>query len=198
MLPGAYHVALAKRIGGTVTPLAGPQQFSVVVEGAEAMNPEDSKALLAFQQKVSRLQRAVAGTLEAASELSDRLDRIKRALDHTPGVAPKWHEAARSLEKQNRAILRALRGDVVLRGRNENTPESISERVGYIVDSQRFSLARPTGTAQASYQIASQELARELARLRSLINGELRELERALDAAGVPWTPGRLPEWKDQ
>ncbi len=96
VLPGVYKVSLARRVGGVVTPLAGEQQFTVVVAGAEGINPEDSKALLAFQQKVSRLQRAVTGTLEAANELSDRLDRIKRALDHTPGVEPKWQEAVRA------------------------------------------------------------------------------------------------------
>jgi photosystem II stability/assembly factor-like uncharacterized protein len=196
VLPGTYKVALAKRVGGVVTPLAGEQQFSVVVEGADGMNPEDAKALLAFQQKVSRLQRAANGTLETANDLNDRIERIKRALDHTPEVDAKWKGAARAIEKKNREILRALRGDVVLQARNENTPESITDRIGYIVSSLRFSLARPTSTDQESYETASKELAREVAQLRTLITVELRELERAMDAAGVPWTPGRLPEWK--
>jgi len=26
---------------------------------------------------------------------------------------------------------------------------------------------------------------------------DLKQLEKALDAAGAPWTPGRLPEWKE-
>jgi hypothetical protein len=198
VLPGVYKVSLAKRVGGVVTAIPGEQQCAVVVEGAAGMNAEDSKALLAFQQKVSRLQRAVSGTLEAANELNDRLDRIKRALDHTPGVEPKWKAAVRALEKQNREILRALRGDAVLQARNENVPESIADRVGYVVSSQRFALTRPTATQQESYEIASKELAHELARLRTLITVDLRDLERAMDAAGVPWTPGRLPEWKDQ
>ena len=94
------------------------------------MKADDAKALLAFQQKVSRLQRAVMGTLDAANELNDRLGQIKRALDHTPNVEAKWKDTVRSLEKQNRAILRALRGDVVLSARNENTPESIVDRAG--------------------------------------------------------------------
>ena len=198
VLPGAYKVSLAKRVGGVVTTLPGEQSFAVVVDGAGGLNPEDAKVLLVFQQKVSRLQRAVTGTLEAANELNDRLDKIKRALDHTPGVQPKWKDAVRSMEKQNREILQALRGDTILRARNENTPESISERVGYIMGSQRFALTPPTATQQESYEIASKELSQELARLRTLITVDLRDLERALDAAGVPWTPGRLPEWKSQ
>jgi hypothetical protein len=26
----------------------------------------------------------------------------------------------------------------------------------------------------------------------------VKELEKALDAAGAPWTPGRLPAWTDK
>jgi hypothetical protein len=113
-------------------------------------------------------------------------------------VEPKWQDTVRSLQKRNRAILRAMRGDTALRARNENTPPSISERVAYIVDSQRFSLAKPTKTQQESYQIASEEFAQELTKLRALIDVDLKNVEKALDAAGAPWTPGRLLDWKEK
>ena len=31
-----------------------------------------------------------------------------------------------------------------------------------------------------------------------LIEVDLARLEKQLEAAGAPWTPGRIPEWKDQ
>src|SRR5262249_22033543 len=114
--------------------------------------------------------------LDAANELSNRLTQVRRALDQTPGVEARLKETARSLEQRNRDILRALRGDTALRARNENTPESIAERVRYAVDAQRFSLSRPTRTQQESYQIASEEFAQELAKLRTLIDVDLRNL----------------------
>jgi photosystem II stability/assembly factor-like uncharacterized protein len=198
VMPGTYQVALAKRVDGVVTPLAGPQPFAVVVDGAANGDPGDRQGLYEFQQRVARLQRAVSGALEVANGLSGRLEQIKRALDHTPAVEARWKETARVLEKRNREILRALRGDTVLRGRNENTPLSISERVGRIVSEQRFSLARPTQTHREAYQIASQEFAEELAKLRTLVEVDLKGLEKALDAAGAPYTPGRLPDWKER
>jgi hypothetical protein len=194
-MPGTYKVTWAKRVQGVTTPLPGEQEFKVEVEGGPTMDVADRKALFAFQAKVARLQRAVAGTLEAANAVTGRLEQVKRALDQTPSVAAKWRDVAQALEKKNRAILQALRGDVVLRGRNENTPESIVERVFTIVAEQRFSLAKPTATQEEGYAIASQEFAEELAQLRQLIEVDLRGLEKALDAAGAPWTPGRLPEW---
>ncbi len=49
-----------------------------------------------------------------------------------------------------------------------------------------------------AYSIAAQEFSGELAKLRALVETDLLKLEKALEAAGAPYTPGRLPEWKDQ
>jgi photosystem II stability/assembly factor-like uncharacterized protein len=198
VMPGAYRVTLAKRVAGVVTPLGGPQEFTVEVDGAATMSPADYKDLLAFQQKVKGLQRAVSGALEAANALTGRLEQIKRALDQAPAISQEWRELARTLEQRNRDILRALRGDVALRGRNENTPISISERVQKIVSEERLSLAAPTTTQRDMYQIASSEFTQELTKLRTMMEVDLKKLEKELDLAGAPYTPGRLPEWKEK
>jgi hypothetical protein len=46
------------------------------------------------------------------------------------------------------------------------------------------------------YQIASDELAVEIPKLRKLFETDIKALEKQLDAAGAPPTPGRLPDWK--
>jgi hypothetical protein len=198
VMPGIYRVAMSKRVAGVATPLSGPQEFSVVVDGSQGMNPTDRKALLEFQQKVTRLERAVSGALEAANSLNSRLEQIKRALDHTPGSQSAWKETVRALEKRNREILQALRGDVILRNRNEDTPLSIAERVGGIIEGERFSLSHPTTTHLEQYQIAGDEFRGVLAKLRTLIDVDLRNLDKALDKIGAPWTPGRLPDWTEK
>ena len=50
----------------------------------------------------------------------------------------------------------------------------------------------PTGTQQMNYTVANDELNAEAAKLRAL-EGELRRFEQQLEAAGVPYTPGRWP-----
>src|SRR5262249_42969660 len=104
----------------------------------------------------------------------------------------------RALEKRNREILRRLQGDTALRARNENTPASIVEQVEQIANQQGSSLAKPTGTHMNSYKVAGEELSGQLGKLRTLIDVDLKSLEKALDEAGAPWTPGRLPEWKEK
>jgi photosystem II stability/assembly factor-like uncharacterized protein len=198
VVPGTYKVTWAKRVDGVVTPLPGAYDFEVVIESTGSMTAEERKELFEFQRKLNRLRRAVAGALESTTAVSSRLERIKRAIDQTPGLDRKWQDVARALEKRNREILRRLRGDIVLRGRNENTPASIFEQVEGISSEQGFALAKPTGTHLNSYKVAGSELTEELGKLRTLIDVDLKDLEKALDAAGAPWTPGRLPEWKEK
>jgi photosystem II stability/assembly factor-like uncharacterized protein len=198
VMPGAYRVAAARRVDGVFTPLGSPQDFEIVVEGQSSMSGPDRIALVEFQQKVARLQRAVQGSLEAANALKPRLALIRRALLDTPSVGDKLLDDAASLDKRTNDILRALRGDNALRARNINLPPSISERVGNIVGAQRLSTARPTQTQINQYNAAAQEFEQTLAQLRQLIEGDLARLEKQMEAAGAPWTPGRIPEWKDQ
>jgi photosystem II stability/assembly factor-like uncharacterized protein len=196
--PGTYKVILSKRVRGKVTSLGQSRAFQIVLDSGSSLPAADEKVHFAFAEQAAKLNRAVLDTLDAATELASRLEKIKRTLDFAPGADAKWKDVVRKLEEKNRGILRILRGDNVLRERNENTPPSITDRIGFVITAQRNALQKPTGTERENYEIASQELRQELAKLRTLIESELRPLERALDAAGAPWTPGRLPEWNEK
>jgi len=197
VMPGKYSVSMSRRVNGVTTPLSSPQEFSVFVEGQSSMPAADRASLVEFQQKVARLQRAVSGALETANQLKTRLGQIKRALHETPAAEAKLTDDAGALDKQTNDILRALRGDNALRARQETLPPSILERVGRIVSDQRMSTAAPTQTQRDQYGAAAREFEQVLARLRALIEGDLARLEKAMEAAGAPWTPGRIPEWRD-
>jgi photosystem II stability/assembly factor-like uncharacterized protein len=194
LVPGKYTVTLAKRVDGVVTPLAGSQSFDVAAEGVSTR--EDRLAKAEFEEKLARVQKALAAAQQSATEARTRLDAIRRAIDATPALPTKLREDAINLEKRLDEINRELRGDPVMRSRDEPTPESISERVNSAAGTMRLTTGRPTKTAVDSYQIASDELASEIPKLRRLIETDLRALEKQLDAAGAPPTPGRLPEFK--
>jgi photosystem II stability/assembly factor-like uncharacterized protein len=198
VMPGTYRVVVAKRVDGVITPLGQAQEFQVKVEGQENMNASDRAALVEFQQKVARLQRAVSGALEAANALKPRLVAIRRALLETPGAGEALMAEATALDKRTNEVLRALRGDNALRARNMNLPPSISERVSDIVGSQRMSTSRPTQTQMNQYAAGARDFETTLAQLRQLIEDDLLRLEKQMEAAGAPWTPGRIPEWKPE
>ncbi|HXG84634.1 MAG TPA: hypothetical protein VNI84_11460 [Pyrinomonadaceae bacterium] len=198
VMPGRYKVSMAKRVDGVLTPLAAPQEFNVTVEGLAQMSTQDRAALVEFQQRVTRLQRAVGGATETANALKPRLALIKRALLDTPNAGDKLLDDAARIEKQTNEILRVLRGDVIIAARNQNTAPAISDRVFSIIGAQRMSTNRPTPTQMTQYTIAAQDFERALAQLRVLVQNDLARLEKEMEAAGAPWTPGRIPEWKEQ
>ena len=197
VMPGAYKASVAKRVEGVVTPLGPPQEFQVTIEGQENMSTTDRSALVEFQQKAVRLQRAVSGATQAANALKPRLAAIKRAINETPSLPQRLQDDATALDRRTNEIIRALSGDSAARQRNMNTPPSINDRVGYVVNAQRMSTARPTQTQNNQYNTAAQDFEGVLTQLRQLIEVDLSRLEKQLEAAGAPWTPGRIPEWRN-
>lgn len=198
VMPGTYKATVSKRVDGVMTQLGPAQSFQVVVEGQESMSLADRAALVEFQQKAVRLQRAVSGASQAANSLRPRLTAIKRAILETPSLPHSLYDNAMALEKRANEIIRALSGDAEARRRNMITSPSIGERVGYVVGAQRMSTARPTQTQANQYAAAAQDFETVLAQLRQLIEVDLSRLEKQLEAGGAPWTPGRVPEWRDQ
>ncbi len=198
VMPGEFQVTIGERVKSVYTQLGGPVPFKVVALGTESMPPADRAALLAFQRKVADLQRAVTGALNTANTLQARLVSIKAALRNTPADTRQMMDQAESIQNRLEPILRALRGDTILAARNYNVPDSIMEQVNRIVSDQRFSISRPTQTQIDGYTLAGEEFSRQLAKLKSLIEVDVASLEKAMEAAGAPWTPGRIPEWKEK
>ena len=194
VVPGKYTVSLAKRVDGVVTPLPGTQTVEVVAEGPSTR--EDRAAMAEFQEKLGKLQKALTATTQTATEAGTRLSAIRRAIDATPSLPSKLREETLKLEKQLDQINIALSGDRVWRATNEGIPASISDHVQAAASPTRGTTGRPTKTAMEQYQIASDELAVEIPKLRKLFETDIKALEKQLDAAGAPPTPGRLPDWK--
>jgi hypothetical protein len=70
--------------------------------------------------------------------------------------------------------------------------------VDAILEGERFALTKPTQTHVEDYNIAAAEFAGQLDKLHVLVEVELAKLEKDMEAAGAPWTPGRVPVWSDK
>ena len=195
-MPGSYTVSLEKRVDGVVTPLAEPQTFSAEPLGFATLAAEDKAALLAFQKKTARLQRAVMAADRVAGDAQTRIDLIQKALMDTPGADPALAEEARRLENRLKDLLITLSGDPVPSRYSEPSAPGIDSRVFNIVYGHWASTSAPTATHQRDYDIAAEEFAELLPKLRTLVETDLRRIENELEKAGAPWTPGRFPEWE--
>lgn len=191
VMPGKYTVTMALKVNGVTTSLPGSQSFNVTVEGKENMNPADRIALADFQRKVSALQRAVSGAIDVATSTKTRIGLLKRAAQEVPAANQKFVEEAKALDKKIDEILNDLRGG---RENSDIPPPSISSRVNNVAGTIRLSSVKPTQTQLDNYNISSNEFKPVLAKLKALVEVEIPMLEKALEEAGAPLTPGRLPE----
>lgn len=195
VVPGTYTVSLATRVGGILTPLAGSQPFEVEPLGHATLPASDRPAVLAFQRRAARLQRAVLGAAEVVKDVQARLKLVKLALRDTPGAPAELEVRAREIEGRLRDLDRDLRGDRVLAGRNYPVPPSIVGRIQNVVYTHWASTSGITGTQQQNLAAAGELFERNLAALRQLVEVDLKGLEAAMEKAGSPYTPGRFPVW---
>jgi hypothetical protein len=190
--PGTYRVALSRRAGGATTALGEPQSLTVTADPGVTLTPAQRTAAADYHGRVDKLQRAFTGALEQANTMRTRTQAIQRALVDSPADL-KMLDQARQFDQRVIAILRQLRGDETLRGLESGDPSSIQDRVNSAVQGARGLSGAPTGTQQRNYEIANDDLTAQITALRTL-EGELRKFEQQLEAAGVPYTPGRVPQ----
>ena len=193
-LPGTYSVSLAKVVDGVVTELSGPQEFAVVDLGGGTLPLDDPAGALGFQRQAAELQRAVLGAVEVCTEVKSRIKHLRQAILDTPEASPEQLAELAAIEGQLNDLLVVLSGDRSKARRNEPVDPSLADRINRVVEGQLGTTQPPTSTSRAGYAWAAEAFAEALADLRAL-DARLGALEDALEAAGAPWTPGRIPDW---
>jgi hypothetical protein len=189
--PGNYRVTLSRRVDGKLITLGEPQMLAVTADPGVTLTPQQRTQNTEYQQNVDRLQRQFTGTLEAANAMRARTQAIQRAIADSPADV-KLLDEARRFDVRVLAVLRRMRGDETLRGLESGDPSNLQDRVNAAVQGARGLSGAPTGTQQRSYAIANDDLAAVVKDLRAL-ETEIRKFEQQLEAAGVPYTPGRWP-----
>jgi len=196
--PGTYRVQLAKRVNGVTSPFGEPLAFEVEPLANVTLPAADRAALAAFQQRAAALHRAMLGSQRTLAQAHESAQLLRRALDDTPVAdAPAMRLEADRLLARLRDIGIALNGDSEIARFNEPVPPSLSDRVERLVDGSWYSSSAPTATQRRAHEIVSGALAQALADLKAALE-TLDALGRRAEAAGAPWTPGRLPDWKPE
>ena len=197
VLPGKYNVSLAQCVRGEVTELVAPVEFEAVVLNNTTLPATDRKELVAFQKKVSKLIKAVRGANSLSNDLMEKTQFIKQAILKSPDINPDLMKKANKIEAELDEILWDFSGQQPKASREENWPAkpSINERLSSMVYAHWRSTSAITQTQKDTYEIISEEFPPLLEKLKEINNVELKNLERELEKAGVPYTPGRVPEW---
>lgn len=191
-LPGDYTVTLMKRQFGKVKALGKPQPFTLKLLNNSTEITQDRDALLATQQRVGDLFRRVHGALKMKESLQSRINHLKAAIDVTPNAAETQAQTVRMLNQRLAQVSVLLEGDRTVSSRAEPVAWSVSNRAFNLYYAISGSQTPVSGNHLASLEIAEAEYGR-VAELLSGVNNDLVLVEQALEAAGAPWTPGRIP-----
>ena len=191
--PGTYRAQLVKRIDGVETVLGAPQSFNVVPLYLSTMKESDRAAVLDFQKRAAAVQRTVMGAARATDDALTRIQYVRRGLDQIAGPDPKLVAEVNRIDAALHDIDDQLNGDPVLRHHYEPAFPSLLDRVNTAVNGLTTTQP-PTATHREALVYVEQQTAPLLERLRKLIDVDLVNVEKQMNALGAPWTPGRIPQ----
>jgi hypothetical protein len=188
--PGTYQVAMYQRVDGELMSLEQSEQFEVVSIRKPTLPGSSQEQRIAFSRQVDEMQRAVSGTVKSIDESLSQLDAIKETLQSSTADMALYTQA-NSIQQRISQARDRLRGDETRGDFSDPGLMSVSDRLRYAAYDPNGNAYGPTQTQRESLAIAQDAYSEIGSALTQLVDGEYQALLRALDAAAVPWTPGR-------
>ena len=195
-LPGQYTARLFTRVDGVLSPLGAPITFAVVDADppGSRRNPRNA-TVLASELRNAELERAALGAAAWLNDLEERLRFLKRAIDESARADSALVSRVRALQVRVLDVQERLNGDPTRGRRNESSPTGLLGRLqNALAQSRGSTLEAPTGAQLAQLDIVRAAISGILAEIRQLADVDVKAVESAAEAAGIPWTAGRLPE----
>ena len=194
-LPGTYTAELVAIVDGAVTRLAEPRAFEVEPLELATFAARDKAAVLAFQRRAARLERAVLGCDRLIGELGEHLGALRGAILRTPAADLALVTRIDEVRDLLRGFEERMRGDPVLRKDDRPAPRGLKERVTGVTGNLWRVTSAPTATQREEIARAEALFAPLHRELAAFVTGPLQEVVSAAEAVGAPWTPTRLPAW---
>lgn len=193
-MPGNYTVSLHLHHNGESKVLVEPVRFELRSLQNTTLPAEDRQALVVFQWETAKFQRVFAGANALMRNTSDKLGAMKQAIMAIDGETSTWMDDIRAMEDKLEELRMKISGDRRASQLDIDTEPSISSRLYGMAYAMYNSTSAPTQTQRAQLAIAKAAFESVLAELTALAENEVKAMERKLEAAGAPYTPGRSLE----
>ncbi len=198
VLPGQYSVEITLVHNGQSTTLAEPQSFEVVALNNATLPAKNRVDMVAFQKEVSRLSKAMNGTLQLTNDLKVEVIVMKQTALTLPGAHESVLPALTELEKELDEILFAFNGLEAKASWEEIPPAQMPlfNRLNTIIETQINSTSDITSTSRTSFNILKEDFPPVLAQLKNIAETKIKEVRQLMNNLEAPYTPGRIPVWK--
>jgi photosystem II stability/assembly factor-like uncharacterized protein len=196
VLPGRYSARLYTRVDGVLSPLGAPVTFALVEpDPPSSRRTPRTAAVLATELRNAELERAALGASAWLNDLAGRLGFLRRAVDESARADSALVRQVRTLQTKVLDVQERLNGDPTRARRNESSPTGVLARLQIALGQSRGStLEAPTASQLAQLEIVRSAITGILAEIRQLADVDVRAVESAAEAAGIPWTAGRMPQ----
>jgi photosystem II stability/assembly factor-like uncharacterized protein len=188
--PGEFQVTMQLRKDGKLTPVGEAHRLQVESIREPTLPGTSQEERVAFARQVAELDRVVRGSVASIDAVLDELAAVKTALARST--------APLDLRARSQALADALadqreqlQGDATRRRMGDLGPVTVAERVAHAGSGSRTNAYGPTPAQRASLALARDAFRVVRQALDGNIEPALASLRRDVEAAGVPWTPGR-------
>ncbi len=199
VMPGTYKVGLKLWHEGELKDMVEPVEFTCKRLDNTVLPAEDYNENVEFAQKVNKLALAVVGTERMISESTDKIEQIKQAIYATPGASQELMDKARAISTELEELDFKMNG-VPAKASSEEIPPAqvpLNNRLRIVTYTHMGSTTGITTTEKQAYEILKEEFPPVLDALKRIVEVEIPAVEGELNKMNAPWTPGRLPEWKE-
>lgn len=195
VLPGRYtaRLTLSGR-GDSVAASSLETQVVVIPDPLVQLTPAEYRALHDMRIRAAQEQARVQAVVRSAELVKEQMTEVKNALKDLAG-SDSLSRQTTAVDREVDDILRKVRGGGP--GASSDADDrtrfqpSIQSRVNQVAGEIGDVSSQPTQLQREILDSAMKDLEREVARLNTLLTTRVPALNRALDAAGVPWTAGR-------
>ena len=193
VIPGKYFVSLYLiSAEGNATQLAGPAPFNIYSLNNASLPVPDRSDLQSFYNHLADFRKSLLGTSSYRQEMRSHIKFIKAGLQQSQGNNLNLLADLKKIEKQLDAIDLDLDGDASLAKREFPTVPGLIAQTENIVGNLYSCTSMPGKTYQDAFEKVKKKFATTYLAIQTA-DGNLKSLEKKLDEAGLPYTPGRLP-----
>ncbi|MCB9246561.1 MAG: glycosyl hydrolase [Flavobacteriales bacterium] len=197
VVPGTYTVRVLKIHGNRVIQMPGEQKVRCLPLNNSTLPRPSSDSLTIFNKKIAELLRVIQGTEAYRKHLEDDLAFIEKAVLFTNTVPMETGAEVEDLKRRLKDLNQRLNGDP-LRSRYEGAQApTIRGRVEDVTYSLWSTTAAPTASHKKAYAIVRAQIEDLLQDLQK-IDSELNKLNGKLDTYQTPYTPGRVPVFREK
>ena len=189
--PGKYTISASLRDGDKLTEFEGEQEFEIVAIGEPTLENQPVEDRMAFQESAAEFAHSVRAASRKLEATMEELKEIKRIVRSSRDLPNELYEQARGVELSLLDLQEKLEGNETAQELRLEAEPSIQSRLFSAAFGSFGNSYGPTKTHREQIEIARTQFGEFRTALAKLLDEDYPALQKALDEAGAPWTPGR-------